>query len=77
MGVGGSITGKGANIFIIDDPVKDREQANSATIQAKVIDWYDSVALTRLQDQNSSIILIMTRWNPNDLGGYLEREEKN
>ena len=53
--------------MIIDDPVKDREQANSATIQAKVIDWYDSVALTRLQDQDSAIILIMTRWNPNDL----------
>lgn len=63
--------------MIIDDPVKDREQANSATIQAKVIDWYDSVALTRLQDQDSAIILIMTRWNPNDLGGYLEREEKH
>lgn len=77
VGVWGSITGKGANILIIDDPVKDREQANSATIQAKVIDWYDSVALTRLQDQDSAIILIMTRWNPNDLGGYLEREEKH
>lgn len=77
VGVGGSITGKGSNIFVIDDPVKDREQANSATIQAKVIDRYDSVALTRLQDQNSAIIVIMTRWNINDLWGYLEREEKN
>nr|DAD60408.1 MAG TPA: Terminase large subunit [Caudoviricetes sp.]DAE11905.1 MAG TPA: Terminase large subunit [Myoviridae sp. ctBtT5]DAQ94223.1 MAG TPA: Terminase large subunit [Caudoviricetes sp.]DAU58211.1 MAG TPA: Terminase large subunit [Caudoviricetes sp.] len=47
--------------------MKDREQANSATIQAKVIDRYDSVALTRLQDQNSAIIVIMTRWNINDL----------
>jgi len=76
-GVGWSITGKGADIFIIDDPVKDRIEADSPTTQERNIDRYDSVVSTRLQTQDSAVIVIMTRWNVNDLAGYLVAEEKN
>lgn len=74
--VWGATTGKGANIFVIDDPVKDREQADSETIQEKTWEWYSSVVQTRLQDEDAAIILILTRWNVNDLAGKLLEEEK-
>lgn len=69
-GVGGGITGKRGNVIIIDDPFKDREQADSKTIRDKVDDWYRSVVFTRLAPQGS-IILIMTRWHEDDLAGRL------
>jgi hypothetical protein len=62
---------------LIDDPVKDREEADSAVIQERNIDWYDSVATTRLISQDSAIVIIMTRWNMYDLCGYLLEEEAN
>ena len=52
-------------------------EADSPTIQQRNIDWYDSVASTRLQTQDSRIICIMTRWSVDDLGGYILREEKD
>jgi predicted phage terminase large subunit-like protein len=57
-GVGGSITGMGANVLIIDDPVKNREEANSDTYRRKVWDWYTSTAFTRLE-KDGAVILIM------------------
>lgn len=57
-GVGGSITGMGANVLIIDDPVKNREEANSETYRRKVWEWYTSTAYTRLE-KNGAVILIM------------------
>jgi len=74
--VWGATTGKGADIFIIDDPVKDRVEADSPTTQERNVDRYDSVVSTRLQSQDSAVIVIMTRWNIYDLWGYLLEEEK-
>lgn len=73
-GVGGAITGKGADLFIIDDPVKNSEQANSKTYQEKALDWYKSTAHTRLEP-DGSMIIIQTRWNDADLSGALLSEE--
>ncbi len=56
-GVGGPITGKGADILIIDDPVKNAEEANSQTYRDKTWEWYQSTAYTRLEP-NGSIIII-------------------
>jgi predicted phage terminase large subunit-like protein len=70
VGVGGGITGRGADIAIIDDPVKNREDAESPTIQKKIWDWYRSTLYTRLSPEGA-IILVMTRWNTNDLAGKL------
>lgn len=76
-GVGGGFTGKGARFLVIDDPVKNAEQAASEVIQVKQWEWWLSTVRTRLE-QLSGVILVMTRWNENDLAGQLEaaaREE--
>lgn len=70
VGVGGGLTGRGADLAIIDDPVKDREEAESPVIRQRVIDWYKSVLYTRLSP-NGAIVLVMTRWHPNDLAGWI------
>lgn len=72
-GVGGAITGKGADLLLIDDPVKNAEDANSELKRDKAWDWYQSTAYTRLEP-DGAIILIMTRWHPDDLGGLLLKE---
>lgn len=74
-GVGGGVTGRGADVLIIDDPIKDREEANSELQREKVWRWYGSVAGTRLQP-GGSIVLIMTRWHQDDLAGRLIQEMK-
>ena len=69
-GVGGGITGMGGNILIIDDPIKDRAEADSPTIREKVWDWYTSTLYTRLAP-GGGILLIQTRWHMDDLAGRL------
>lgn len=69
-GVGGPITGTGANCLIIDDPVKNREEAESETTRESVWDWYTSTAYTRLAP-GGGILLILTRWHDDDLAGRL------
>jgi len=75
--VWGSLTSRWFDIGIIDDPVKDRQEAESPTTQQRVIDWYTSTFYTRRMNQDSAIIVMMTRWNVNDLAWYLLEEEKN
>lgn len=70
VGVGGGLTGHGADLAIIDDPVKDRDEAESPGIRQKVQDWYKSVLYTRLSP-DGAIIIVMTRWHPDDLAGWL------
>jgi hypothetical protein len=72
-GVGGAITGRRADLAVIDDPVKSRESAESETERLKTIEWYKSDLYTRLKP-GAAIILIMTRWHIMDLGGYLLSE---
>jgi len=69
-GVGGGITGFGANLFLIDDPVKGRKEASSESLRKDNYEWYRSTAYTRLED-HAAIIVIMTRWDVEDLSGEL------
>lgn len=69
-GVGGAITGRGADLFIIDDPIKNREEAESELARDRVWDWFTSTAYTRLSP-NGIMVIIMTRWHPDDLVGRL------
>jgi predicted phage terminase large subunit-like protein len=69
-GVGGGITGEGADCLIVDDPVKNAEEAESQTYRDKVWAWYQTTARTRLQP-NGKIIVIQTRWHQDDLSGRL------
>lgn len=75
VGVGGSITGKGASIAIIDDPLKNREEADSETTSEKVWDWYRSTLRTRLTP-DGAMVIVMTRWRDNDLVGRILEENK-
>jgi len=69
-GVGGALTGHGADLAIIDDPVKNAEDAMSATMRDKAWDWYQATWSTRLHD-GASEFLIMTRWHEDDLAGRI------
>ena len=69
-GVGGGITGEGANVLLIDDPVKNSEEAESQVYRDKIWNWYTTTARTRLQP-DGAIVLIMTRWHQDDLAGRL------
>ncbi len=69
-GVNGGITGRGAHLGIIDDPVKDAAEAHSPTVRDSVHEWYSSTFYTRLAP-GGGILLIMTRWHHDDLAGRL------
>lgn len=72
-GVGGPLTGHGARILIVDDPVKNREEAESAILREKTHQWFTSTATTRVEP-DGSIFVVHTRWHPDDLAGRLERD---
>jgi predicted phage terminase large subunit-like protein len=75
-GVGTAVTGRGAHILLIDDPFKDREEADSERRRQIVDDWFRSTAYTRLMP-GGAVILIQTRWHEDDLAGrLLERERR-
>lgn len=69
-GVGGGITGTGANLFILDDPFKNREEAESEAHRERVWDWWTSSAYTRLED-GAAIVGMLTRWHGDDWAGRL------
>lgn len=71
VGMGGPITGRGAHVLLIDDPLKGREDAESETIRRKQKEWYQSVARTRLMP-GGAIVVIQTRWMEDDLSGWLQ-----
>jgi hypothetical protein len=74
VGVGGSLTGTPVDLGIVDDPFKDREEASSVRIRDKVWSWYTDVFRTRLHNQSQELI-IMTRWDEDDLAGRLLKRE--
>lgn len=74
IGAGGSITGRGADLIIIDDPIKNDTQANSAYFRDKIWDWFNSTVFTRLEP-DGIIILVMTRWNEDDICGRLIKNQ--
>jgi len=75
VGVGGAITGKGGAIAIIDDPVKNREEADSEIVSEKIWDWYKSTLRTRLTP-DGAVVIVMTRWRDNDLVGRIVEEQR-
>jgi predicted phage terminase large subunit-like protein len=65
---GGPLTGQGLNVLVIDDPVKDRAEADSPTFREKAWAWFEDVAETRLEP-GASVVILMTRWHEDDLVG--------
>lgn len=71
VGRGGSITGRGADILIIDDPIKDSEEAQSPTLRQKLWEWFTQVAMTRLMTKFAAVVVVHTRWHEDDLIGRI------
>lgn len=67
-GIGGGLTGHGAHLLIVDDPVRGREDADSAAVRESTWRWWTEVALTRLQP-GAAVLLVQTRWHEDDLAG--------
>ena len=74
-GVGGPITGRGAHLLIVDDPVKNDEEARSSTHREKQWDWWQSTASTRIRP-GGLFVVVQTRWHRDDLAGRILREAK-
>ncbi len=75
VGVGAGVTGFGADLIIVDDPVKGREEAASEICREKLWNWFNDDLSTRLEP-GGAIILIQTRWHEDDLAGRLLREQR-
>jgi len=69
-GVGGAIVGKGGHLLILDDPFKNREEAESEAQRKRVAKWYKSSFYTR-QEDGAAIVIILTRWDQEDIAGKL------
>jgi phage terminase large subunit-like protein len=75
-GMQGGITGKGANVAIIDDPLKGQEEADSMTAREKLFMTYSAVVRTRLAP-GGGILVIQTHWNDDDLAGRLQKQTED
>ncbi|WP_367132957.1 MULTISPECIES: terminase large subunit domain-containing protein [Streptomyces] len=73
-GVGGGLTGKGAHLAVVDDPIKDAAEASSPTMRKRLWEWWQAVLLTRIEP-GGSVILIQTRWDEDDLAGRILADE--
>lgn len=76
VGVGGSLTGKGGNLVIVDDPVKNWEEADSEVFQVRNIDWFKTTLWTR-REPGAVVVVLMTRWHRKDLTGFILDLEKS
>lgn len=70
VGVGGGLTGRPADLMVIDDPIKDQKEADSETYRENVWEWWTGVASARLAP-GAPVVLILTRWHEDDLAGRL------
>lgn len=75
VGAGGGLTSRPADVLLIDDPIKGREQADSETYREKAWDWWTETAASRLAP-GAPVILVLTRWHPEDLAGQLLAEDQ-
>jgi predicted phage terminase large subunit-like protein len=73
IGRGGGLTGRGADLIVVDDPLRDAQEAASPTIRQQLKEWYAAVAYTRLQP-GGAVVIVSTRWSLDDLAGWLLRE---
>lgn len=76
VGVGSGVTGFGADLIVIDDPVKNRAEAESPAYREAIWDWFNDDVYTRLEP-NAAMVLIQTRWHEDDLAGRLLKEAAN
>src|SRR3990167_8125064 len=75
VGIGGTLSGRGANCLLFDDPIKNREEAESETYRQRVWDFFTSTAFTRLEP-NGVVVVILTRWHLDDLAGRILQNDE-
>lgn len=76
VGIGSGLTGRPADMLVIDDPIKDRKEANSETYREAVWDWWTDVASTRLAP-GAPVVVMLTRWHQDDLAGKLLADDEH
>lgn len=76
VGIGSGLTGRPADLLVIDDPIKDRKEADSLTYRNAVWDWWTDVASARLAP-GAPVVLILTRWHEDDLAGRLLKDDEH
>lgn len=74
VGAGGAPTGRGADLLIIDDPVKNAEEANSEVYRQKTWDWWQATISSRLEPGGKAV-LVMARWHEDDLAGRIRANQ--
>jgi predicted phage terminase large subunit-like protein len=74
VGVGAGLAGRPADLLVIDDPIKDRKEADSEVYRDSVWDWWTDVGSTRLAP-GAPVVVITTRWHDDDLAGRLLKAE--
>ena len=75
-GVGGPVTGHGGNIIIVDDPIKNWQDAYSFVLRNRTVEWFNSTLYSRCEP-NATIVVVMQRWHEDDLAGYLINEHQD
>lgn len=70
VGVGGSLTGRPSDVLLVDDPLRNQQDANSPTIVARLHEWWEAVARTRLAP-GAPVVVVQTRWAMDDLAGRM------
>ncbi|MFI0827267.1 terminase large subunit domain-containing protein [Streptomyces roseolus] len=75
VSIGSGLTGFSVNLLVVDDPHKDRGEAESARMRQQVHEWWSSAALKRLQPDRNAVVAIQTRWHPDDFSGRRLEEE--
>ncbi len=73
LGARGALTGRGADLIIIDDPVKNSAEVSSELIRDNLYDWFKSTVFTRLEP-NGVLVILMTRWHQDDICGRIQSE---
>jgi predicted phage terminase large subunit-like protein len=69
VGIGGTLTGRGGDVNLLDDPIKNRQEADSLVVRDKVWNWYQGVLRPRMMTKDAALVIIATRWNEDDLIG--------
>lgn len=75
VGVGGGVTGRGGHVALVDDPIKNREEAESEVYREKTWDWFTSTLFTRLHP-GGVVVIITTRWHMDDIVGRVQGNEE-
>lgn len=74
VGIGGAVTGRGADLALIDDPIKNKEEADSALIRDQRWNWFTSTLMTRLMP-GGAVLIVLTRWHEDDIVGRIFNPE--